>query len=260
MCRYKGLLTAAVLVFATSSAALSQVTNASYGMSSVGTVNVTGRVTTSDGKPVANARVYIPGTGEATRTDANGKYVLRGVPAGPQSVVVRRNGYAVVRTDVKFSTKASDRARNHIDVTLPTASEAVAVANQRDRDLSGLEKVGFVQRQQTVKNAYFISPDDIAQINPNRVSDLFRNVPVVVQSAGRYGPVLRGAQGCLITYVDGLPWRSMFPGDLDSDIPVRDVVAAEVYPPGQTPPAPFLRGSPRRNCTTIGLWTRSAAG
>jgi hypothetical protein len=260
MYRYKGLLTAAVLVFATSSTALSQVTNASYGRSSVGTVNVTGRVTTRDGKPVANARVYVPGTGEATRTDANGNYVLRGVPAGPQSVVVRRNGYAVVRTDVKFSTKASDRARNHIDVTLPTASEAVAVANQRVRDLSGLEKVGFVQRQQTVKNAYFISPDDIAQINPTRVSDLFRNVPVVTQSAGRYGPVLRGAQGCLITYVDGLPWRSMFPGDLDSDIPVRDVVAAEVYPPGQTPPAVFLRGSPRRNCTTIGIWTRSAAG
>jgi hypothetical protein len=39
-----------------------------------GTVTVTGRVTTSDGKPVPNARVYVPGTNEATRTDANGNY------------------------------------------------------------------------------------------------------------------------------------------------------------------------------------------
>jgi hypothetical protein len=221
---------------------------------------VTGRVTTRDGAPVANARVYVPGTGAATRTDANGNFALSGVPGGPQSVVVRHNGYAVVRTDAKFSTKPSDRERNHIDVVLPTESEAIADAAQRDRDLAGLEKIGFLQRQATMKGAYFLGPDDIAQIKPTKTSDIFRNIPVVFQAPGRYGPVLRGAQGCLITYVDGLPWRSMFPGDLDTYIPAREVVAAEVYPPGQTPPVPFSRASFRQNCTTIGIWTRGSTG
>jgi hypothetical protein len=202
----------------------------------------------------------VPGTGVATRTNANGNYTLAAVTAGPQSVVVRRNGYAVVRTDAKFSTKASDRARNRIDVVLPTEDEAAADATRRERDLAVLDKVGFAQRQSTIRGADFLGPDEIAEINPKEVSDIFRSNPLVIESPGRYGPVLRGAQGCLITYVDGLPWRSMFPGDLDTDIPARDVVAAEVYPPGQTPPAPFLRGSPRLNCTTIGIWTRGATG
>jgi hypothetical protein len=263
MYSYTRFLTAAAIVASAacaSTAGQSTDDGASFAPAPAGSVTVSGRVTARDGTPVANARVYVPGTGAATRTDANGSFALAGVPAGPQSVVVRHNGYAVVRTDVKFSTKPSDRERNHIDVVLPTESEATADATQRERDLAGLQKVGFLQRQSTMNGAYFLGPDDIAGRKPNRVSDIFRTVPVVFEAPGPYGPVLRGAQGCLITYVDGLPWRSMFPGDLDADIPVRDVVAAEVYPPGQTPPAPFSRASLRRNCTTIGIWTRAATG
>ena len=262
MYSYTRFLTAAALAASAACASTGQspAGTASFGPASSGAVTVTGRVTARDGTPVANARVYVPGTGAATRTDANGNFALAGVTAGPQSVVVRRAGYAVVRTDAKFSTKPSDRARNRIDVVLPTESEAAADVAQRERDVAGLEKIGFSQRQSTMRGAYFLSPDDIAEMKPSRVSDIFRGTPVVFESPGPYGPVLRGAQGCLLTYVDGLPWRSMFPGDLDTDIPVRDVVAAEVYPPGQTPPAPFFRASLRRNCTTIGLWTRAATG
>ncbi len=225
-----------------------------------GTVTVTGRVTNSAGDPIANARVYVPGTGEATRTDANGNYVLTGVPGGPQEVVVRSYGYAPVRTDAKFSTKPSDAERNHINVTLPTPAEAVAIANQRASDSLALSRVGFLQRESQIRGGYFITPDQISADKPTKVSDIFRSVPVLIETPGPYGTVLRGAQGCLLTYVDGLPWRSMFPGDLDTDIPARDVVAAEVYPPGVTPPAPFLRGVARPNCTTLGIWTRSALG
>ena len=51
-----------------------------------GTVTVTGRVTTRDGKPVPDARVYVPGSNEVTQTDARGNYTLTGVPGGPQVV------------------------------------------------------------------------------------------------------------------------------------------------------------------------------
>ena len=225
-----------------------------------GTVTVTGRVTTSDGKPVPNARVYVPGTNEASRTDANGNYTLTGVPGGPQAVVVRERGYVPVRVEAKFSTKRSDRARNHVDVKLLTPNEVATVAAQWARDSAGLDKVGFFRRESTNRGAYFITPDQIAEMKPVTTSDIFRRVPVVVPTTGRTGPVLRGVQGCLITYVDGLPWRSMCPGDLDTYVPARDVVAAEVYPPGQTPPPPFVRGVPRSNCTTLAIWTRSRVG
>jgi hypothetical protein len=226
----------------------------------MGTVTVTGRVTASDGKPVPNARVYVPGTNEATRTDANGNYTLTGVPGGPQAVVVRQRGYVPVRVEAKFSTKPSDRGRNHVNVKLLTPNEVATVATQWARDSAGLDKVGFFRRESQVRGAYFITPDQIAEMKPATTSDIFRQVPVLVQTSGRTGPVLRGVQGCLITYVDGLPWRSMFPGDLDTYVPARDVVAAEVYPPGQIPPPPLVRGVPRLNCTTLAIWTRSRVG
>ena len=224
------------------------------------TVTVTGRVTSSDGKPVPNARVYVPGTNEATRTDANGNYALTGVPGGPQQVVVRQRGYVPVEVDAKFSTKRSDRARNRVDVKLLTPSEVATNTAQSARDSAGLDKVGFFRRESLGRGAYFITPDQIAEMKPSTTSDIFRQVPILTQTSGRTGPVLRGAQGCLLTYVDGFPWRSMFPGDLDTYIPVRDVVAAEVYPPGQVPPSPFVRGITRSSCTTLGIWTRSRVG
>jgi hypothetical protein len=223
-------------------------------------VTVTGRVTTRDGRPVANARVYVPGTGAATRTDANGNYTLSGIPGGPQRVVVRSFGYVPTRTNVKLSTKPSDAERNIINVTLATPEEAAAVASLRASDSADLANVGFVQREASIRGAYFITPEQIEQQKPARLTDIFRGVPVLEETPGAYGPVLRGIRGCLLLYVDGLPWRAMFPGDLNTDIPVRDVVAAEVYPPGLAVPAPFARGSLRPNCTTVGLWTRSALG
>lgn len=224
------------------------------------TVTVTGRVTTSAGTPIANARVYVPGSNEATETDARGNYTLTGVPGGPQIVVVRQSGYVPVRTEAKFSTKPSDRERNHVNVKLLTPGEVATVEALWARDSAGLTKVGFFRRESSVRGAYFIVPGQNDSPKPVRVSDIFRGVPVVTQGIGRTGTVLRGVNGCLRTYVDGLPWRSMFPGDLDTYVSARDVVAAEAYGPGQLTPAPFLRGGVRQNCTTIAIWTRSGIG
>ncbi|HJP86952.1 MAG TPA: carboxypeptidase regulatory-like domain-containing protein [Gemmatimonadaceae bacterium] len=226
-----------------------------------GSVTVKGRVVDSNGNPVRDARVYIPTAGDVTRTDANGNYMLTGVPDGPQTVVVRKRGFAPTRVAAKFSTKPSDRERNTVNVTLLTQPEAVNLANMQSRDSSALARVGFLQREGRTRGAYFLTPEDIAATRAVTTSDLFRQVPVLVEVPGRTGGnVLRGANGCLTTYVDGVRWRSMFPGDLDTYIPVNDVVAAEVYPPGQLPPPPFNQSGNRLNCTTLGIWTRSAVG
>jgi hypothetical protein len=260
MLRIKAVEFAVALIAFSAGVGSAMETSTPVAVQTTGTVTVTGRVTSSDGKPVADARVYVPGTEEATRTDANGNYALTGVPGGPQVVVVRQRGYVPVQVNAKFSTKPSDRARNHVNVKLLTPSEVATNTAQSARDSAGLDKVGFFRRESAGRGAYFITPEQIAEMKPATTSDIFRQVPVLTQTIGRTGPVLRGAQGCLLTYVDGLPWRSMFPGDLDTYVPARDVVAAEVYPPGQLPPSPFVRGVPRSSCTTLGIWTRSRVG
>jgi hypothetical protein len=260
MYRIRALELAAAFIALSVSVSSAKETATAAVAQTTGTVTVSGRVTTSDGKPVPDARVYVPGSNEATRTDARGDYSLPGVPGGPQVVVVRKSGYVPVRTEAKFSTKRSDRARNHVDVTLLTPGQAVAEATQSARDSAALDKMGFFRRESSVRGAYFITPDQIDQQKPVRLSDIVRQVPVLVETVGRTGPVLRGVQGCLITYVDGLPWRSMFPGDLDTYVSARDVVAVEAYGPGQTPPSPFVRGVFRPNCTTLAIWTRSGIG
>ncbi|MDQ6769583.1 MAG: carboxypeptidase-like regulatory domain-containing protein, partial [Gemmatimonadota bacterium] len=56
---------------------------------------ITGRVTESgSGQPVADANVVIVGTTRGARTDAEGRYRISDVPAGPAQVRALRIGYA----------------------------------------------------------------------------------------------------------------------------------------------------------------------
>jgi hypothetical protein len=251
---------AAAGAVATLACAQAQTTSDSDVLAPQGGVIVTGRVVDSNGNPIPGARVYIANAGIATRTDANGNYTLTGAPDGPQVVVVRKPGFAPTRADAKFSTKASDRDRNNVNVTLLTRPQAVSLATEQSQDSSALARLGFIDREQRyARNAYFLTPADIQSTRAVTLSDLFRQVPVIVTSPGPTGStVLRGANGCLATYVDGVRWRSMFAGDLETYVPASDVIAAEVYPPGALPPPPFNQSPSRSNCTTLALWTRSA--
>lgn len=55
--------------------------------------SITGTVTSDDGQPVAEARVLLVGTALTTVTGQDGRYALRNVPTGPQTVRVLRVGY-----------------------------------------------------------------------------------------------------------------------------------------------------------------------
>src|SRR5258705_13051521 len=226
MFRIKALESAVALIAFTACMAAAQASS---------TVTVTGRVTTSAGKPVPNARVYVPGSNMATETDAHGNYTLTGVPGGPQVVVVRQGGYVPVRTEAKFSTKPSDRERNHVNVRLLTPGEVATVEAQWARDSAGLARVGFFRRESTVRGAYFITPDKLASSKPVRVSDIFRGVPVVTEGVVRFGPAILGVQVFLLAYVDGLAWRRMNPRAMDTYVSTVEVVSAEAYGPGQLP-------------------------
>src|SRR5438105_9741365 len=133
--------------------------------------------------------------------------------------------------------------RSQVDLALLTPEERAALIAQQARDSALLEAIGFTRRESTIADAYFIEPDEIAAIQPKTIADIFRHVPVLIERPGPPGSHLR--QGCFLTYVNGSVLRARVPNELDTFIQARDVLAAEVYPPGQSPPSPFTVGSPR---------------
>jgi hypothetical protein len=120
-----------------------------------------------------------------------------------------------------------------------------------------LDQVGFNHRQSTAHSAYFVDSDQIAAMHPRTIADVFRHVPVLLESPFSYrNRLLIGPTPCFATYVDGLLRPGKAPSNLDTFMRVQDVIGAEVYPSGQLPPAPFVRASNEASCTTVAIWTR----
>jgi TonB-linked SusC/RagA family outer membrane protein len=66
-----------------------------------GTSVVRGRITAVGGRPIDQVQVYVPGnTTLVARTDANGVYLLRGLPAGTVQLRAQQLGYAVQNRSV----------------------------------------------------------------------------------------------------------------------------------------------------------------
>jgi hypothetical protein len=130
--------------------------------------------------------------------------------------------------------------------------ETVRVTAERER---ALDAVGYARRRRAGLGHYLEGD----QINTNALhfSDALRTIPGIrVQTAGMGRQVVtstRGVNGCVNFWVDGTPWQSMEPGDIDDFIKPHELGALEVYSPS-TVPAEF-QGSQGGSCTTIIAWT-----
>ena len=89
------------------------------GAQDVGTV--TGTVTrAADGAALSSVSVFVEGVGISTVTNTDGRYTLRRVPAGPQTIVFRWLGYAPTTVQVVVEANGT--------VTADAALEAVVVS------------------------------------------------------------------------------------------------------------------------------------
>src|SRR5690606_42076878 len=57
------------------------------------TGSISGQVIDETNEPVIGASILLSGTTIATSTDVNGNYILSGVPAGIQTLIIRYIGY-----------------------------------------------------------------------------------------------------------------------------------------------------------------------
>jgi hypothetical protein len=163
----------------------------------------------------------------------------------------------VLDTNLAAVTDVATKRGDTIDVSAPGAEHVAAPDSREAHDSARLENSGFLYRASTIHGAYFVTPEKIAAMQPRRIADIFRHIPVMLEQPNPSGRQLLAPQGCFFTYVNGLPRRTSSPSTLDTLIQVGEVVAAEVYPPGQLPPAPFTRSNVGAACTTVGIWTRT---
>jgi hypothetical protein len=216
----------------------------------IGSAKLAGKVVSKTGNPISAARVSVAGSGSATLTNARGEFRLDSLPAGTQSVEVRKIGYGLTDQTVELTPNEPT------SVTVVMADYALpAVLVESDRD-KALADIGYLDRKGR-GNGTFLDGDRIRQEAPH-FSDVMRQVSQLRLTPTSNGKnVIQSARdpnfGCVQYYVDGTPWKEIQPGDIDDFIQPREMRAVEVYGPATTP-AQFQTPG-QSGCTTVVVWT-----
>ncbi len=223
-----------------------------------GRASVSGLIVDQSGSPVAGAIVAVTSTAAITRSGLNGEFSLSELPSGTQEVAVRSVGFDPAAVPVELTS----RVPQSVNVTLHRAAPSLApvvVTSKTDADLA---RLGFFERQKA-SAGFFLTPEDVAKAQPRVVTDLIFLVPgwqVQTNSSGLTvllpprSAYAEGASSCMNVYIDHALMTRLAPGEFDSAIPARDVVAVEVYSRSTVPPE-FARAG--ESCVTIVVWTRA---
>ncbi|HVA58311.1 MAG: carboxypeptidase regulatory-like domain-containing protein [Gemmatimonadaceae bacterium] len=212
-----------------------------------------GRVLGTTGLPVAGARVQLEGTFHSVNSGADGSFQLDSLPSGSQVVRAMFIGFTPVEQSVELSSNTP------VTVTLQMQKEVAMLptVTTQARRLSGLDAVGFTQREKTGMG-FYLDEKTIDRKQASKFTDLLTAVPGIHVSQSGYDTYVTDNRnpmgGCVQYVVDGSPWTSVSPGDINSFIQGYDVGAIEVYHGADTPPQFQFAG--QSGCVVIVAWTK----
>jgi hypothetical protein len=218
-----------------------------------GKATVSGTVILDGNATNAGSRVELLGTDAIALTNEKGEFTMANLPSGSRVLLARHLGYEAQTVPVDLTAREPQK----VVIKLPrfvTEMDPVVVIARRN---ASLDRVGFNQRKRS-GNGYYLDPERLEKMHPNRLTDIFQQVPGLrVNYSGSSVEVSssRGSSisGCVQYILDDMPWMSGWPGDINTFISGREIVAVEVYSASSTP-ARFTRAF--NDCTTIVLWTR----
>jgi Carboxypeptidase regulatory-like domain/CarboxypepD_reg-like domain len=221
-----------------------------------GKASATGVISLDGAATGAGSRVELLGTDIVAMTNDKGEFTLQNLPSGSRVLVARHLGYGAEMAAVDLSS----RETKHVSMKLAKFVAVMDPVLVTARRSAALDKIGFGERSKTALG-YFLGPDRIARMHAVEVTDILRQVPGLRLSYGQFGPVVSSSRsatgGCVQYFLDDMPFVEMNPGDLNQFVNGGEIVAAEVYQPGETP-GRFMRAS--NACVTIALWTRFKTG
>ena len=223
-----------------------------------GSAILTGRVTDVAGVPMAQAQVAVEGGTAVAVTSTDGTFVLRGLPSGTTSAVVRKIGYSPALRTVHLRAAEPQR----LSVALAAGVRALPTVTITGTMEAALKKVGFNERRNMASRSAFMLPADIEKRMARNFTDLFRTMNGFRVSDSGMGQMIEatrssmgnGQAGCVNVYVDRVAFEQMSPGDLDSAFPIGMIGAIETYASANETPAEF--SMPGRGCATIVAWTK----
>lgn len=229
----------------------------------------------STGRPLPGVEVLLGGTAHTTITNAAGRYVLAGLPAGNHQAIFRIVGYLPARVTVLLS--AGDTLRvNQVLVPSTVVLDPIEVIGEPEVGLAGQ---GFYERMK-MGFGRFYEPEELRKMEHLQLSDVLRRKGgVEISQAGSNGPMwamnphsrhmISGRLNCWMSiYLDGqMHWRGgkdIPPPELERNPPpdfrafirVHEVEAVEVY--RSTAQLPIQFGGTSGQCGAVVLWTRRA--
>jgi len=142
------------------------------------TATFAGLVTDSANKPIVGVEVTLPDLGKATKTNDQGAFVVRDVPAGKQRALVRHVGYGPVETQLTFA--AGQTVQRRIALTRSTTLDSVVVTEKAvDHQLDDFEenkKLGL---------GHFLTREELATQEGRPTSSVLASFPgIKVATAG----------------------------------------------------------------------------
>jgi len=218
-----------------------------------GVARVTGVVVDKRGRPIADARVIVLGSGVAAVSQLSGEFALDSLPSGTQSLEVRALGFDATEQAVELASATPAQVRIVMSDYVPVL-KTVNVDASADK---GLTNVGYLKRKQTGLG-YFMDGKDL-RTDALRFTDAMRLAPglKVVATSDGMNHVLRSSReaggGCVVFVVDGTKWTETTPGDLDSYVRPSELRGVEVYS-SATVPAEFQQFG-QSTCMAVVIWT-----
>lgn len=223
-----------------------------------GTAVVLGRILDNKGAPVAHADVGLAGSRIKTATGDSGTFALRDLPAGSQTIEVRKVGFAATDTALMLSSKSPVQ----FQMTLRSAPVTLSTVNVKAAREAALVRVGFEQRRKSGLGHYETG-DQVHNSGVVQFSDLMRTMPGVMVRETQSGPVViqgRGGtvrnRGCIAYLIDGMPYSDQPLGSIDTFVRPDDIIGLEVYQPAE---APAQLVSAPEFCAVIVIWTRATS-
>ena len=126
------------------------------------TTGITGRIVErASARPLGDVQIQVVGTNLGARTDAEGRYTIRGVPAGPQSLRANRIGFQEARVPVVVTEGTLATANFEMQAAALVLTEVVTTATGQESRASVGQSIAQIDASKAVQQQPIANMGDL---------------------------------------------------------------------------------------------------